>query len=161
MCNKSRRKCHSTGCEAREAQINATPGIKNRVASVYSTLLGNPNWTFQLQHRRLAVEGVNMATEWGDNFLAPGASAGWFFVRPASWPAGNVPLPVLSVRPLSSSHTGALWFGGGNNYPFVNELGASTIWSQLSDDATSLIYFMVVSNNSRSSVAYSFLESVL
>ena len=98
-----------------------------------------------------------MAAQWGSNSLAPGQSQGWFFAR------ANTPgfLPVLQVMSLSPSFTGSLWFGGGTNYPFLNEIGVSTIWSQLSDDLSTLIFFMVVSNNSNNTIEYAFLESDL
>jgi hypothetical protein len=98
-----------------------------------------------------------MAAEWGNNSLAPGQSAGWAFVRPVQ--AGF--LPVLSVRPLSPSFTDSGWFGGGGSYPYENELGISTTWSQLSNDGANLVYYLVVSNNSNNTVAYAFLEADL
>lgn len=98
-----------------------------------------------------------MAAQWGNNSLAPGASAGWFFARPA---AGGF-LPILSVMPLSPTFTGNQWFGGGSNYPFLNEVGISTTWSQLSDDSSTLLYFLVVSNNSNNTISYAFLEADL
>ena len=47
-----------------------------------------------------------MASQWGNNSLAPGASAGWFFARP------NQPgfLPVLQVMPMTPSYTDNLWY---------------------------------------------------
>jgi hypothetical protein len=101
-----------------------------------------------------------MATQWGNNSLASGAAAGWSFTRPTA--AGF--LPVLSVMPLSASFTDDLWNGGGNNYPYFNELGISTTWSQLSlsdDGSSSLVYFLVVSNNSNRAISYAFLEADL
>jgi hypothetical protein len=98
-----------------------------------------------------------MAAQWGNNSLAPGASAGWFFARPAA--TGF--LPVLSVMPLSPSFTGNQWSGGGNNYPYFNELGLSTTWSQLGDDSANVLYFLVVSNNSNNTISYAFLEADL
>jgi hypothetical protein len=76
-----------------------------------------------------------MASQWGNNSLAPGASAGWFFARPNQ--RGFLPVPYL------------------------NELGVSTIWSQLSDDQSTLLWFMVVTNNSNNIVEYAFLENDL
>ncbi len=98
-----------------------------------------------------------MAAQWGVNSLAPGSAAGWFFAR--SNQAGF--LPVLQVMPLSPSLTNNLWSRAADGYPYWNELGVSTIWSQLSDDSSSLIYFMVVQNNSNSIIEYAFLESDL
>jgi len=95
-----------------------------------------------------------MASQWGSNSLVPGASAGWFFARP------NLTgfLPVLQVMPLTPSFTDSLWFEASDGCPYLNELGISTIWSQLSNDLSSLTYFMVVKNNSNSVVEYVFLE---
>jgi hypothetical protein len=96
-----------------------------------------------------------MASQWGSNSLAPGASAGWFFARP------NVPgfLPVLQVMPLTPSFTDNLWYTAADGYPYLNQLGVSTAWSQLSADLTTVLYFMVVTNKSNSTVEYAFLES--
>jgi hypothetical protein len=96
-----------------------------------------------------------MASQWGSNSLAPGASAGWFFARP------NFPgfLPVLQVMPLTPSFTDNLWNTASDGYPYWNELGVSTAWSQLSGDLTTVLYFMVVTNNSNNTVEYAFLES--
>lgn len=96
-----------------------------------------------------------MASQWGSNSLASGASAGWFFARP------NVPgfLPVLQVMPLTPSFTDNLWNTTSDGYPYLNQLGVSTAWSQLSDDLTTVLYFMVVTNNSNNTVEYAFLES--
>jgi hypothetical protein len=95
-----------------------------------------------------------MASQWGNNSLAPGANAGWYFVR------NNVTgfLPVLQVMPLSPSFTSGLWSLTGGGYPYWNELGISTIWSQLSNNSQNLVYFMVVQNNSTSTIEYAFLE---
>ena len=98
-----------------------------------------------------------MASQWGNNSLAPGASAGWFFARP------NQPgfLPVLQVMPMTPSYTDNLWNTASDGYPYLNELGVSTIWSQLSDDQSTLLWFMVVTNNSNNIVEYAFLENDL
>jgi hypothetical protein len=98
-----------------------------------------------------------MAAQWGNNSLAPGASAGWFFARPRA--AGF--LPVLQVTPLTPSFTGNSWFQAGDGYTYLNELGVSTIWSQLSDDSSTLVYFLVVSNRSSNIIEYAFLEADL
>jgi hypothetical protein len=98
-----------------------------------------------------------MATQWGNNSLAPGAAHGWFFARARQ----DGFLPVLSVMPLSPSFTDSSWFGGGVSYPFLNELGISTTWSQLSNDENTLVYFLVVSNLSNNTIAYAFLEADL
>ena len=98
-----------------------------------------------------------MATEWGNNSLAPGASHGWNFVR------ANVPgfQPVLQVVPLTPSNTGNLWYKASDGYTYLNQLGVSTIWSQLSADLKTVLYFMVVTNNSNSTLEYAFLEGDL
>jgi hypothetical protein len=96
-----------------------------------------------------------MAAQWGANSLSAGSSAGWFFSRP------NLPgfLPVLQVEPLSPSFTNGGWALTGGGYPYVNQLGISTIWSQLSDDLSTVTYFMVVQNNSGQTIEYAFLEA--
>ena len=68
---------------------------------------------------------------------------------------------MLQVMPLSPSLTGALWNITSGGYPFFNELGVSTIWSQLSDDMSTLVFFLVVQNNSNDVIEYAFLESDL
>jgi hypothetical protein len=98
-----------------------------------------------------------VASQWGSNSLAPGASAGWYFVR--SNATGY--LPVLGVQPLTPSFTGGLWSITGGGYPSWNQLGISTIWSQLTNDLQDLVYFMVVQNNSNNTVEYAFLEADL
>jgi hypothetical protein len=98
-----------------------------------------------------------MASQWGTNSLAPNQSAGWFFAR--NHQEGF--LPVLQVMPLSPSFTNAKWNLTGGGYPYVNQLGISTIWSQLTDDLGNLVYFMVVQNNSSNTIEYAFLESDL
>jgi len=44
---------------------------------------------------------------------------------------------------------------------YWNELGISTTWSQLSNDGSTVFYFMVVTNNSNNTVEYAFLEADL
>src|SRR5215469_3333753 len=99
----------------------------------------------------------DMATRWGSNSLAPGASAGWFFART------NTPWfqPVLQVMPLTPSFTDNLWWVESDGYPHWNLLGVSTIWSQLSDDLANVVYFLEVENRSNSVVEYAFLEADL
>lgn len=96
-----------------------------------------------------------MAAQWGSNSLGPGGQAGWFFARGNS--AGF--LPYLSVIPTSPSFTPNWWNVAGDGYPSWNELGISTQWSQLSDDGSTLLYFLVVENNSNNTIEYSFLEA--
>ena len=99
-----------------------------------------------------------MAAQWGNNSLAPGTSAGFYFVRAKE--TGF--LPVLQVMPLSPSDTDAKWFLTSGGYPAETELGISTIWSQLTNDLIpNVVYFMVVQNNSNSIVEYAFLEADL
>lgn len=98
-----------------------------------------------------------MASQWGNNSLAPGASAGWFFARPNQ--SGF--LPVLQVMPMTPSYTDNLSYRASDGYPYLNELGVSTIWSQLSGDQSTLLWFMVVTNNSNNIVEYAFLENDL
>ena len=96
-----------------------------------------------------------MAAQWGSNSLGPGSAAGWFFAR------GNSQgfLPYLSVIPTSPSFTPSGWTEAGDGYLSENELGVSTQWSQLSDDESTLFYFLVVKNNSNNTVEYSFVEA--
>jgi hypothetical protein len=97
-----------------------------------------------------------MATQWGSNSLSPNSSAGWFFVRPVS---GGF-LPYLSVIPTSPSFTDpSQWSLTSGGYPFENQLGISTQWSQLSDDESALVYYIVVQNNSNNTIEYSFVEA--
>jgi hypothetical protein len=103
-----------------------------------------------------------MATQWGNNSLAPGGAAGWYFVRP------NVKgrLTVLSVMPLSPSFTDGQWSMFGSDglpvgFPYENQLGISTQWVQLSDDLSHIIYYLVVMNYSNSTIEYAFLEADL
>lgn len=98
-----------------------------------------------------------MATQFGNNSIASGHSVGWFFVKPAAFGT----LPVLQVLPLSSSATDPLWFRADDGYTFLNQLGVSTIWSQLNDEGDLQLYFMVVSNNSNNPMRYAFVEADL
>jgi len=100
---------------------------------------------------------MDMASQWGTNSLAPNQSAGWYFVR------NNQKgfLPVLQVMPLSPSFTSGEWTLTGGGYPYENQLGISTIWSQLTDDLQNLVYYMIVQNNSNNTIEYAFLESDL
>jgi hypothetical protein len=70
-------------------------------------------------------------------------------------------LPVLQVMPMTPSFTNSGWTVASDGYPSENELGISTIWSQLSNDSTALIYYMVVMNRSSNIVECAFLESDL
>jgi hypothetical protein len=97
-----------------------------------------------------------MAAQWGNNSLAPGSSAGWLFAR------ANTEgfLPVLQVMPLTPSFTNPSgWNLTSGGYPYENQLGISTVWSQLSDDLSTVLWLMVVQNNSNNTVEYAFLEA--
>jgi hypothetical protein len=96
-----------------------------------------------------------MAAQWGNNSLAPGASQGWFFARP--YTPGF--LPVLQVVPLSPSDEDALWSLDGDGFAAFNQLGVSNTSSQLSDDLSTVLWYMVVENRSSSTVEYAFLET--
>ena len=106
-----------------------------------------------------------MASEWGNNSLASGQAAGWSFSRPAQ--PGF--LPVISVRPLSPDFTSSQWsYTGagalgleGISFPQFTHLGVSTIWSQLSDDGTENIYYLLVINDGNQTVEYAFVEADL
>jgi hypothetical protein len=98
-----------------------------------------------------------MAAQWGNNSLAPGANAGWFFARPNA--TGF--LPVLQVMPMTPAFMGNQWTVASDGYPSWNELGVSTIWSQLSSESNTLIYYMLVMNRSSNTVEYAFLENDL
>jgi hypothetical protein len=98
-----------------------------------------------------------MASQWGSSSIAPGSTAGWYFVRNKE--SGF--LPVLQVMPLSPSFANNDWELTGGGYPYFNQLGISTIWSQLSDDETDLVYYMAVQNNSNNTIEYAFLENDL
>ena len=45
------------------------------------------------------------------------------------------------------------------SFPTVNQLGVTTIWSQLSDNGSNLIYYMGVMNFSNSTIQYAFVET--
>ena len=97
-----------------------------------------------------------MAAQWGNNSLAPDKAASWAFVRNKT--TGF--LPVLQVTPLSPSFTSSApncFYG----YPTENQLGISTIWSQLTDDSQFVVYYMVVENLSNSTIEDAFLEADL
>jgi hypothetical protein len=110
-----------------------------------------------------------MAVQWGENSLQPGQSAGWYFVRPnppvdIAGPSPNPPegpLPVLQVRPILPSRSPGGWALTTGGYPYWNQLGISTIWSQVTDDGRHLVYFIVVQNNSGNGLVYTFLEADL
>jgi hypothetical protein len=101
-----------------------------------------------------------MATQWGNNTLGAGRTASWSFTRNAA--SGF--MPVLHVMPLTPSFDGDgsfYWtkFDDGIALPTTPQLGVSTIWVQLSNDRSQLIYRMMVMNFSSSTIEYAFLES--
>ena len=101
-----------------------------------------------------------MAGQWGSNTLGSGQWTWWYFVRPVT--SGF--LPVISVLPLSPSFTnpGQMYVSeslDSLSFPTANQLGVSTIWSQLSDDGSSLVYYMAVMNFSNSTIQYAFVET--
>lgn len=107
-----------------------------------------------------------MAVQWGRNSLASGESAGWAFSRQIT----HNFLPVISVVPLTPSDTDpAQWhFVGagedelqGISFPQFNQLGVSTMWSQINDYTSIVTYYIVVINFSDSTIEYAFVESDL
>jgi|ERR1035438_5546084 hypothetical protein len=103
-----------------------------------------------------------MAVQWGNNSLAPGQTAGWYFV----YPAATGFLPVISVIPLSPSFTSNDSFNfhvglTSVTFPVDTQLGVSTMWSHLTDDGTYLVYSILVMNFGNSTVEYAFVEASL
>jgi hypothetical protein len=106
-----------------------------------------------------------MANQWGRNSLGPGQSVGWSFALPAT---SNF-LPVISVVPLTPSDTVASWGAAGVgdygfeglSFPKFNQLGVSTMWSQINDYTSIVIYYLVVFNYSEKTVEYAFVEASL
>jgi hypothetical protein len=94
-----------------------------------------------------------MALQLGNNSLGPRMSAGYTFNRPVS----KGLFPCISVIPTSPSFTPVGFVVSSDGYPVMNQLGASTQWSQLSDDESQLSYFIVVENNSNNTVEFSFV----
>lgn len=107
-----------------------------------------------------------MAIQWGRNSLASGQAQGWFFSRQIT---ANF-LPVISVVPLTPSGTdanGFHWTGTGDfgfqgmSFPISNQLGVSTMWSQINDYTSIVTYYILVMNFSNNTVEYAFVESDL
>jgi hypothetical protein len=102
-----------------------------------------------------------MAVQWGNNTLAGGEVAGFYFVRPVA--AGF--LPIISVLPVSPSFTpdGFSVDVGLTSvtFPFYNQLGVSNMWSQMTDDGINLVYSIVVMNFSNNTVGFAFVEADL
>jgi hypothetical protein len=99
-----------------------------------------------------------MAAQWGNNSLASGGTASWFFVR-----ANGSALPVIQVRPLSPSFTddNSLQTTDPGGFHYYFQLNVGTLASQLTDDFSNIVYFMWVSNMSNNAIEYAFLEADL
>jgi hypothetical protein len=98
-----------------------------------------------------------MATEFGSNSLAPHGSIFFFFAKPGI--TKNF-LPYISVIPTSPSFTPGEAGASAAGLPeAINQLGASPVWSRLSDDASGITYYISVQNNSNSTVEFSFVEA--
>ena len=97
-----------------------------------------------------------MATEFGTNSLAPHGSVFFFFAKGVT---KNF-LPYISVIPTSPSFTPGEAGASAAGLPeAINQLGASPVWSRLSDDASGITYYISVQNNSNSTVEFSFVEA--
>lgn len=70
-------------------------------------------------------------------------------------------LVYMAVIPVSPSFTSSNWFLTSGGYPYWNQLGISTQWSQLSNDGSSLTQFITVQNNSGSTIEYSLVYTTL
>ncbi len=102
-----------------------------------------------------------MATQWGNNSLAPGGIAWWYFVRPTT--TGF--LPVISVIPLSPSFTNDSFHFEESltsiSFPIDTQLGVSTMWSHMTSDGVYLVYSILVMNFSNNTVEFAFVEADL
>ena len=107
-----------------------------------------------------------MAFQWGRNSLASGQSAAWLFSRQIT----HNFMPVISVVPLTPSDTDPVefnWTGAGDyglqgiSFPICNQLGVSTMWSQINDYASIVTYYILVMNYSNSTIEYAFVEADL
>ncbi len=107
-----------------------------------------------------------MAIQWGRNSIASGQKQAWFFSRQIT----HNFLPVISVVPLTPSdteppemHAPGSGYDGlqGISFPICNQLGVSTIWSQINDYTSIVTYYMMVMNYSNSTIEYAFVESDL
>ena len=107
-----------------------------------------------------------MAVQWGRNSVASGQSQAWFFSRQIT----HNFLPVISVVPLTPSDTEPAefnWVGAGDDglqgisFPKCNQLGVSTLWSQINDYTSIVTYYILVMNFSNSTIEYACVESDL
>ena len=101
-----------------------------------------------------------MAIQFGNNTVNGCSTQGWVFQTPA----GPGTMPILSVMPLSPSFSGASEFifsqvGGffEDCFPVVQQLGTSALWTKLTDDGSTLLYFLLVVNFSDNPVDYAFV----
>ncbi len=88
--------------------------------------------------------------------LGSNQSFGW---RIGQFPPGT--LVYIGAVPISPSFTSSNWFFTGGGYPYWNQLGISTQWSQLSNDGSGLGQFIVVQNNSNSTIEYELFYTTL
>ncbi len=107
-----------------------------------------------------------MAIQFGRNSLGPGQRQAWSFTRQIT----HNFLPVISVVPLTPSDTEPpSWHAYGTGYdglqgisfPLFNQLGVSTIWSQINDYTSIVTYYIAVFNNSNNTIEYAFVEADL
>lgn len=64
-------------------------------------------------------------------------------------------LAYMAAIPTSPSFTPSNWsLTDPGGYPYWNQLGISTQWSQLSDDGSNLTQLITVQNNSNSTIEY-------
>jgi hypothetical protein len=90
-----------------------------------------------------------MPVKLGSTSIEPGTSQGWS--------VGTRDMGLVAVfvaNAVSPSFTDARWFLTTGGYPFYNQVGISTTWTQLSDDESILTYHVLVQNNSNSVVEY-------
>lgn len=107
-----------------------------------------------------------MAFRRGRNSLASGQSAAWLFSRQIT----HNFLPVISVVPLTASDTDPVECNvtgtgdeglQGISFPICNQLGVSTLWSQINDYTSIVTYYLLVMNYSDSTIEYAFVEADL
>jgi hypothetical protein len=103
-----------------------------------------------------------MAIQFGNNTVNGRSSQSWVFQTPA----GPGTMPILTVMPLSPSFSDAHDFIFSqvsgffeDCFPAVQQLGTSALWTKLSDDGSTLLYFFLVINFSDNPVEYAFLLS--
>jgi hypothetical protein len=103
-----------------------------------------------------------MAIQFGNSTVNGRSTQKWVFQTPAA--PGT--MPIVTVMPLSPSFSDANEFifsqvGGffEDCFPVVQQLGTSALWTKLSDDGSTLLYFLLVINFSDNPVEYAFLLS--